>query len=73
MVSKEVINAVKRKQFHIYQVARVEEGIEILTGVKAGQPDKKGNFPRDTVYGAVQQKLKEYFKRSVEQKKELEI
>jgi lon-related putative ATP-dependent protease len=72
MVSKKVINAVNRKQFHIYQVARVEEGIEILTGVKAGKPDKKGNFPRDTVYGAVQQKLKEYFKRSVEQKKELE-
>jgi lon-related putative ATP-dependent protease len=73
MVSKEVIDAVKRKQFHIYQVAKVEEGIEILTGVKAGKPDKKGNFPRGTVYGAVQQKLKEYFKRSVEQKKELEI
>jgi lon-related putative ATP-dependent protease len=73
MVNKEVINAVKRKQFHIYQVSRVEEGLEILTGVKAGKPDKKGNFPRGTVYGAVQDKLKEYFKRSVEQKKKLEI
>ncbi len=73
MVSKEVIDAVKRKQFHIYQVSNVEEGIEILTGVKAGKPNKKGNFPRGTVYGEVQHKLKEYFKRSVELKKKSEI
>jgi lon-related putative ATP-dependent protease len=73
MVSKEVIKAVRRNQFHIYQVSRVEEGVEILTGVKAGRPDKNGNYPQGTVYGAVHRKLKEYFRRSVEQKKALEI
>ena len=71
MIKKEVIDAVKRKKFHIYQVSSVEEGIEILTGVKAGKRDKKGNFPEGTVYGAVQKKLKEYFKRSAALKKEL--
>lgn len=72
MVKKEVIDAVKRKKFHIYQVSTVEEGIEILTGIAAGKPDKNGNFPEGTVYGAVQQKLKNYFKRSLKLKKELE-
>ena len=72
MLKKEVIDAVKRKKFHIYQVSRVEEGIQILTGVKAGKRDKKGTFPEGTVYGAVQKKLKEYYKRSAALKKELE-
>jgi lon-related putative ATP-dependent protease len=69
MIKREVIKAVKQKKFHIYQVSTVEEGIEILTGIAAGKADKNGNFPVDTVYGAVQQKLKTYFERSIEQKK----
>ena len=69
MIKREVIQAVKQKKFHIYQVSTVEEGIEILTGVAAGKPDKNGNYPPGTVYGAVQQKLKAYFERSIEQKK----
>jgi lon-related putative ATP-dependent protease len=72
MLSKEVIDAVKKRKFHVYQVATIQEGIEILTGTPAGQADPDGNFPKDSVYGAVQQKLKQYFKRSVELKKKLE-
>ncbi len=72
MIKREVINDVKRKKFHIYQVSTVEEGIEILTGVAAGKPDKNGNFPKGTVYGAVQQKLKTYFERSLLRRREIE-
>jgi predicted ATP-dependent protease len=72
MLSKEVIDAVKKRKFHVYQVATVEEGIEILTGTPAGKVDQDGNFPNGTVYGAVQQKLKQYFQRSLEWKKALE-
>ncbi|UCG05594.1 MAG: AAA family ATPase [Desulfobacterales bacterium] len=71
MIKREVINDVKRKKFHIYQVSTVEEGIEILTGVAAGKPDKNGNFPKGTVYGAVQQKLKTYFERSLLRRREI--
>jgi len=70
MLKREVLNAVKQKKFHIYQVASVEEGIEILTGVPAGKADKKGNYPQGTVYGAVQKKLKTYLERSQKIKKE---
>jgi hypothetical protein len=72
MLSKEVINAVKKRQFLVYQVSTIEEGIEILTGVPAGQADADGNFPQGSIYGAVQQKLKQYFQRSLESKKILE-
>jgi len=72
MLNKEVIDAVKKRKFHVYQVATIEEGIAILTGVQAGQADKDGNFPKGTIYGAVQQKLKQYFQRSLELKKAME-
>ena len=72
MLRKEVIDAVKKRKFHVYQVSTVEEGIEILTGVPAGKPDKHGNYPEGTVYGAVQQKLAHYVKRSLQLKKGLE-
>ena len=72
MLKSEVIDAVKKGKFHIYRVTTIQEGIEILTGAKAGAPDQKGNFPPTTVYGKVQAKLKEYVKRTFELKKEFE-
>ena len=72
MLKREVLNVVKQKKFHIYQVSSVEEGIEILTGVPAGKPNKKGNYPEGTVYGAVQKKLKYYLERSQKIKKQFE-
>jgi hypothetical protein len=51
-------------------VSTVEEGIEILTGMRAGRPDRRGNFPENTVYGRVQRKLKKYLERSFRMKKE---
>ena len=71
MLKKDVLDAVKQNEFHIYQVATVEEGIEILTGVPAGKPNKKGKYPEGSVYGAVQKKLKQYFERSYKIKKTL--
>ncbi len=72
MLKREVLNVVKQKKFHIYQVSSVEEGIEILTGVPAGKANKQGNYPQGTVYGAVQKKLKYYLERSQKIKKEFE-
>jgi len=70
MLKRAVIDAVKKGKFHIYQVATVEEGIEILTGVSAGQRDENCNYPEGTVYGAAQKKLKKYLERSFQLKKE---
>jgi lon-related putative ATP-dependent protease len=70
MLKREVIDAVKKGDFHIYQVSTVEEGIEILTGVPAGKKDKEGNYAERTVFGKVQEKLKKYLERSLKMKKE---
>ena len=61
-LSDEVVDAVKNKQFHIYAVSTIEEGIEVLTGVPAGKKDKDGKFPAGTVNYLVYEKLKKYAK-----------
>jgi predicted ATP-dependent protease len=63
MLKDEVVAAVEEGQFHIYQVANITEGIQILTGVPAGIPDAEGSYPPDTVYGRIQGKLKTFLER----------
>jgi lon-related putative ATP-dependent protease len=64
MLRRDVIDAVRKKQFHVYRVAAVAEAIEVLTGAPAGQPDEAGSFPPRTVYGEVQKKLEAFFERA---------
>ncbi len=61
-LSDEIIDAVKNKNFHIYSVATIEEGIEVLTGVPAGKKDRNGHFPAGTINYLVHEKLKNYAK-----------
>jgi lon-related putative ATP-dependent protease len=72
MLKHEVIEAVEAGKFHVYQVSTIEEGIEILTGVSAGKADKDGTFPKDTIFGNVQEKLRSYFEQALKLKKQLE-
>lgn len=69
MLKEEVIEAVKKKQFHLYPISRVEEGIEILTGVKAGRKLKDG-FEQGTVFYLVQEKIKELYAKARQMKQE---
>ena len=65
MLKKSVIDAVKAGQFTLWQVASIEAGIEILTGMAAGTADKDGIYPPDCLYGRVQRKLESYVKRGL--------
>ncbi len=55
----EVVQAVKEKKFHIYPVAKIEEGIEILTGSPAGEQSAKGAYEKKSVFYLVEKRLKE--------------
>ncbi|MDF2571076.1 MAG: putative ATP-dependent protease [Sporomusa sp.] len=59
-LNDEVIEAVRQGQFHIYPVETIDQGIEILTGVPAGEPSPDGTYLSGTVNALVSQKLKEY-------------
>jgi len=59
MLREDVVEAVAQGKFHIYPVSRVEQGIELLTGVAAGQRDAKGLFPPDSVFGLADRRLRQ--------------
>lgn len=59
-LSDEIIQAVKKGDFHIYAISTIEEGIELLTGVPAGKRDSNGNFPAGSINYLAYEKLKKY-------------
>jgi predicted ATP-dependent protease len=59
MLRQDVVEAVEQGNFHIYAVEHVNEGIELLTGVEAGEKQEDGTFPEGTVNRAVKDKLAE--------------
>lgn len=60
VLSDEVVQAVEKGLFHIYPIKTVDEGIEILTGVPAGERLPDGTYPVGTVNDRVYKKLR-YF------------
>jgi lon-related putative ATP-dependent protease len=58
MLKEEVIEAVKAGKFNIYSVKNIDEGIEVLTGKKAGQRREDGTFEEDTVNYLVDKQLR---------------
>lgn len=58
MLRDEMIGAVREGKFHIYPVKTIDDGIEILTGVKAGEQKEDGTFEKDTVNDLVDEELK---------------
>jgi predicted ATP-dependent protease len=59
MLDDEVVEAVNEGKFHIYSATTIDEGIEILTGIPAGEKQDDGKYPEGTVNYLVDKKLKE--------------
>ncbi len=57
MLKEEVVQAIKKGKFHVYSVSNVDEGIELLTGIKAGKRLKDGTFEKNTINKRVQNRL----------------
>jgi predicted ATP-dependent protease len=55
MLKREIVDAVRDGEFHIWAVSHVDEGCEILTGVPAGRPEAP-----DTVHGRAAARLHEF-------------
>ncbi|MFQ5811659.1 MAG: AAA family ATPase [Anaerolineae bacterium] len=59
MLKEEVVEAVREGKFHIWSVKNADEGIEILTGVKAGVRLEDRIFEEDSVNDRVDERLRE--------------
>jgi ATP-dependent Lon protease len=57
MLRSEVVAAVQEGKFHVYPVRTIDEGVEILTGVEAGEAAEDGSYPEGTVHFLVDREL----------------
>ncbi len=64
MLRKDVVEAARLGKFHIYAVKNVDEALTILTGIEAGKPNSKGDFPKNSVNGRIQTTLLELAKKT---------
>ena len=54
-----MVEAIRQGKFHLWPVHTIDEGIEVLTGVKAGERQADGSFEPDTVNALVDQRLRQ--------------
>jgi predicted ATP-dependent protease len=59
MLKKEVVDAVKKGKFAIYSISRVEEGIELFTGMQAGEMKEDFTWPEGTLNHLIMKRLEE--------------
>lgn len=59
MLKEEVVQAVQDGKFHIWPVTTIDEGIELLTGVPAGERREDGSYPEGTVHYLINRKLQD--------------
>lgn len=71
MLKQEVVDAVKEGKFSIYPIEKVEEGLEILAEMPAGEPMEDGTYPEGTLNYLVMKRLEE-ISEALEKKKEKE-
>jgi lon-related putative ATP-dependent protease len=57
MLKEEVLAAAREGKFHIWPIGNIEEGIEVLTGIQAGQLQTDGTYPEGSIFHRVNQRL----------------
>ncbi|MEH6544672.1 MAG: ATP-binding protein [Porticoccaceae bacterium] len=60
LLRHDVLEAIEAGKFAVYPISGVDEAIEVLTGIPAGEPDAEGDYPPDTINGRVQARLREF-------------
>jgi ATP-dependent Lon protease len=60
MLRHDVVDAVAKGQFHIYAIKSIDEGLEILTGMRAGRRNADGTFEKGTVHHLVNDTLTKF-------------
>ncbi|MCH7477637.1 MAG: AAA family ATPase [SAR324 cluster bacterium] len=60
MLDEEIIEAVREGKFNVYPVQRIEEGLELMTQMPAGELQPDGEYPPDSVFGKTMAQLRAF-------------
>jgi lon-related putative ATP-dependent protease len=58
MLKEEVVEAAREGKFHIYPVKTIDQGMEVLTGERAGKRQPDGSFEEGTINHLVDKQLR---------------
>lgn len=59
MLDKRIIEAIKKGNFNIYAVKNISEALYLLTGLRSGNLNAEGRYPKNSIYGKIQVLLDE--------------
>ncbi len=62
MLCTSIVEAVKQGKFHIWAIKSIDEGVEIIMGIKAGELRKDGTYTPGSLYAEVNKKLDTFYK-----------
>ncbi|MFH1748370.1 MAG: ATP-binding protein [Planctomycetota bacterium] len=64
VLREDVVEACANGQFSVYAIGTIHEALELFTGIPAGQPDKRGQYPKNTLLGLAVKRAYEYWKKA---------
>jgi predicted ATP-dependent protease len=74
MLAEEVVAAVERGEFHIWEVGHIAEGIEILTGVPGGNVrGEDGHYPEGSIFAKLKARFASMYEAAKEQQERQEV
>jgi ATP-dependent Lon protease len=65
MLRRDLVEACQKDEFHVYAVESIQEALEALTGVAAGEPDEEGAYPEDSVLGKAVHQARQYWLKAI--------
>ena len=65
MLRHDIVEASENGLFHVYPIETIDEGIEILTGIPAGELDEEGKYPVGSINRRVASKLNTFFRKTM--------
>jgi predicted ATP-dependent protease len=66
MLRQDVVAAAAEERFRVCPIETVDQGLELLTGIPAGEPDKDGNYPAGTLNQRIAARLDAFAAKAAE-------
>jgi predicted ATP-dependent protease len=57
MLAPDVVDAVANGRFHVWAISTVDDVLQLLTGIPAGEPGADGAFPDASLHGRVHARI----------------
>ena len=65
MLREDVVEQCMQGNFSVWPVERIEQAVELMTGVEAGEANSQGQYPENSVLGQAVSKAKDYWRMSL--------